>query len=280
MSIDLATKYLPYVDEQFTNESKLSLITNQDFDFTGAKTVIVYKVNTSPMNDYDRSGVGTFQNSRYGNISNLTGSTEEFTLSKDRSFTFAIDKLDKDETLQALSGATALARQIREVVIPEVDKYVIGKMIEKAGIATAKPVKLTKENIYENILKANTELDNYAVPEIGRCLLVTPDVYLLLKQNKDFLMSTDIAQDLKIKGVIAMVDGLTVIKVSNRIVPKEFGFLLVHPSATVAPVKLEEYRVHQDPPGISGELVEGRIVYDGFILDNKNYGIYYSKVGE
>lgn len=280
MSIDLATKYLPYVDEQFTNESKLSLITNQDFDFTGAKTVIVYKVNTSPMNDYDRSGVGTFQNSRYGNISNLTGSTEEFTLSKDRSFTFAIDKLDKDETLQALSGATALARQIREVVIPEVDKYVIGKMIEKAGIATAKPVKLTKENIYENILKANTELDNYAVPEIGRCLLVTPDVYLLLKQNKDFLMSTDIAQDLKIKGVIAMVDGLTVIKVSNRIVPKEFGFLLVHPSATVAPVKLEEYRVHQDPPGISGELVEGRIVYDGFILDNKNFGIYYSKVGE
>lgn len=256
------------------------MITNQDFDFTGAKTVIVYKVNTSPMNDYDRSGVGTFQNSRYGNISNLTGSTEEFTLSKDRSFTFTIDKLDKDETLQALSGATALARQIREVVIPEVDKYVIGKMIEKAGISTAKPVKLTKENIYENILKANTELDNYAVPEIGRCLLVTPDVYLLLKQNKDFLMSTDIAQDLKIKGVIAMVDGLTVIKVSNRIVPKEFGFLLVHPSATVAPIKLEEYRVHQDPPGISGELVEGRIVYDGFILDNKNFGIYYSKVGE
>ena len=76
MSIDLATKYIPYVDEQFTNESKLSLITNQDFDFTGAKTVKVYKVNTSPMNDYDRVGKGTFQNSRYGNISNLTGSTE------------------------------------------------------------------------------------------------------------------------------------------------------------------------------------------------------------
>lgn len=279
MSKNLATKYLPYVDEQFTNESKLSLITNQDFDFTGAKTVIVYKVNTSPMNDYDRVGKGTFQNSRYGNISNLTGSTEEFTLSKDRSFTFAIDKLDRDETVQALTGATALARQIREVVIPEIDRYVIGKIIEKAGITTAEPVTLTKENIYEVILKANTELDHWAIPEVGRCLLVTPDVYLLLKQNKDFLMSTDIAQDLKIKGVIAMVDGLTVIKVPKNIVPKEFGFLLVHPSATVAPIKLQEYRVHQDPPGISGELVEGRIAYDGFILDNKNFGIYYNKIG-
>lgn len=279
MSIDLATKYIPYVDEQFTNESKLSLITNQDFDFTGAKTVKIYKVNTSPMNDYDRVGKGTFQNSRYGNISNLTGSTEEFTLSKDRSFTFAIDKLDRDETVQALTGATALARQIREVVIPEIDKYVIGKIIEKAGITTAEPVNLTKENIYENILKANTELDNWAIPEVGRCLLVTPDVYLLLKQNKDFLMSTDIAQDLKIKGVIATVDGLTVIKVPKNIVPKEFGFLLVHPSATVAPIKLQEYRVHQDPPGISGELVEGRIAYDGFVLENKSFGIYYNKIG-
>ena len=28
------------------------------------------------------------------------------------------------------------------------------------------------------------------------------------------------------------------------------------------PVKLDEYKIHQDPPGISGELVEGRIVYD------------------
>lgn len=277
MSTDLATKYLPYVDEQFTTESKLSLITNKDFDFTGAKTVKVYKVNTSAMNDYDRDGEGKFQNSRYGNIANLTGSTEEFILSKDRSFTFTIDKLDKDETLGALSGASALARQNREVVIPEVDKYVINKMIEKAGVKTDKPVALTKENIYEYILKANSELDNWAVPTIGRCLLVTPDTYLLIKQNKDFLMSTDIAQEQKIKGVIAMVDGLTVIKIPKLIVPKTFGFLLAHPCATVAPLQLQEYRVHQDPPGISGELVEGRICYDAFVLDNKNTAIFYNE---
>lgn len=47
--------------------------------------------------------------------------------------------------------------------------------------------------------------------------------------------------------------------------------------ATVAPTKLEEYKVHQDPPGISGELVEGRIVYDAFVLDNKKMAIYYEE---
>lgn len=277
MSVDLATKYLPYVDEQFTNESKISLITNNDFTFTGAKTVKIYKINTSQMNDYDRDGKGTFTNSRYGNIANLGGATEEFTLRKDRSFTFAIDKLDKDETLGVEAGASALARQNREIVIPEIDTYVINEMVKNAGTKASEKV-LSKENIYEEILKANTELDNNSVLDIGRYLLVTPDVYLLLKQNKDFIMSTDIGQDAKIKGVIAMVDGLTVIKINKNLVPKGFGFLLAHPCATVAPVKLQEYRIHQDPPGISGELVEGRIAYDAFVLDNKKKALYYQKV--
>ena len=57
-----------------------------------------------------------------------------------------------------------------------------------------------------------------------------------------------------------------------------FGFMLAHPSATVAPVKLEDYRVHQDPPGLSGSLVEGRICYDAFVLDNKTEAIYYQAV--
>ena len=44
-----------------------------------------------------------------------------------------------------------------------------------------------------------------------------------------------------------------------------------------APVKLEEYRVHQTPPGISGNLVEGRVCYDAFVLENKAKAIYYQE---
>ena len=64
------------------------------------------------------------------------------------------------------------------------------------------------------------------------------------------------------------------LKASNRL-PKNFGFMMAHPCATVAPTKLEAYKTHQDPPGISGELVEGRICYDAFVLDNKKKAIYY-----
>ena len=274
MAIELATKYLPYVDELFSKESKKSMLTNQDLSWTGAHTVKVYKVSTANMGDYGRSGASEGNWSRYGKVQGLDATTEEFTLSKDRSFTFAIDKLDRDETGGALESASALARQVREVVIPEVDTYVYGVMTAGAGHKPA-ALALTSENIYTAITNANTALDDADVPETGRVLVVTPEVYLLMKRCKDITMETDIGNDMRLKGVIANLDGAAVVKVPKNRLPEDFGFMVAHPVATVAPTKLEDYKVHQDPPGISGDLVEGRICYDAFVLNNKKKATYY-----
>ena len=277
MAIDLVTQYLPYVDELFSTESKKSLLTNQDLSWTGAHTIKVYKVTTASMNDYGRSGPSEGEWSRYGKVQGLDATTEEFTLKKDRSFTFAIDKLDKDETGGQLAAASALARQVREVVIPEVDTYVYGVMATGAG-QKPEAVALTADNIYTEIIKASNALDNEEVPETGRIIVVTPDVYLLMKQCKDIVMETDIGNDLRLKGVISNLDGANVIKVPKKRLPTDFGFMVAHPVACVAPTKLEDYKTHQDPPGISGELVEGRICYDAFVVENKAKAIYYQTV--
>ena len=274
MAISLVTQFLPYVDELFSTESKKSLLTNDDFSWTGAHTVKVYKVGTSEMTDYNRNPASGFTGSRYGTIHDLDAATEEFTLRKDRSFTFAIDKLDNDETTQQLAAASALARQQRQVVIPEIDTYVYNAMCTGAGIKPDAKA-LTKDNIFDEILNANNALDDAEVPETGRVLVVTPTVYAMMKRCRDIILETDIGADMRLKGVIAMIDGVTVIKVPAARLPGNFGFMLAHPCACVAPTKLEDYKVHQDPPGISGSLVEGRIVFDAFILENKAKAIYY-----
>lgn len=273
MAIDLVTRYLPYVDELFSTESKKSMLTNQDFSWIGAHTVKVYKITTAKMNDYGRSGPGVGEWSRYGAVQGLDATTEELTLKKDRSFTFAIDKLDKDETSDQLA-ASALARQIRQVVIPEVDTYTYDVMAKGAG-TKPEALALTSENIYTEILKASNTLDNAEVPETERCIVVTPDVYQLMKQSKEITMETDIGNDMRLKGVVSNLDGASVVKVPANRLPKKFGFMMLHPCATVAPTKLEDYKTHQDPPGISGDLVEGRICYDAFVLENKAKAIYY-----
>ena len=279
-TINLVTAFRPLVDEKFTTESKKALLTNQDFDWTGAHSIKIYKVSTSAMNDYDRPGAHPATNwSRFGPVAGLDATTEEMTLKKDRSFTFAIDKLDTDETAGQLQAASALERQLREVVIPEVDNYTFGVMCENAGNKPA-ALALTAENICGEIFKANTTLDNAEVPETGRIIVVTPDIYLLMKQSKDIFLETDINAEMRLKGVIAQLDGAQIIKVPANRLPSDLGFMVAHPVATVAPTKLEDYRIHQDPPGISGDLVEGRVCYDAFVLDNKKAAIYYQAVTE
>lgn len=273
MAINLVTKFTDHVDELFTAESKKSLLTNNDYDWTGAHTIKVHKVNTVSMNDYDRAGTGE-NTSRFGVLGKVENELEEFTLRKDRSFTFVIDKMDKDETGGVLSGASALARQQREIIIPEVDTYTYGVMAASAGTKVV-DVTLTESNIYDEIIKGTELLDDEDVPDTGRVLTVVPEVYRMMKKCPDLSLDCDVTEKQRLNGVIAMVDGMDVVKISKKRMPANAGFMISHPVATVAPTKLEDYRVHQDPPGISGELVEGRIVYDAFVLDNKKKAIYY-----
>ena len=279
MAIDLATKYQPYVDEVLTQESKRDLITSKEgYSFEGAATVKIYKIGTSQMNDYGRSGPVGNNWSRYGEVNTLTAESYETRLEKDRSFTFVLDTLDMDETAKALSSAQALARQLREVVIPEIDTYVYNTIAEVADLAgrNFKILKTELQNtgLYQEIIRASANLDDNDVPEEGRVLLVPPSTYEQMKLDKNIIMETDIGAEDRKRGVIGMIDGCKVIKVGSSKLPENLIFMMVHPIATIAPVKLENYKIHNNPPGISGDLVEGRICYGAIVFENKQNAVY------
>lgn len=274
MAIALATKYAPYTDDLFKSESKKELLTNNDFDWTGAHSVKIYKVSTAEMNDYDRNRDGTEVGatiSRYGAMNDLSATTQEMLLSNDRSFIVNVDKLDTDETAQQVEGAKILARQIREVVIPEIDTAVFAKMVTGAGASATGA--LTKADVYEAILAGSETMDDAEVPDTERVLVVTPATYALLKQAVEF-DNTDVGAEVRMNGVIGYLDGMKVVKVPASRLPDNVAFMIAHPSATVAPVKLEDFNIHQDTPLSSGDIVTGRVAYDAFVLDNKADGIY------
>lgn len=277
MSVELTTKFAPQTDELFKAESKISLLTNTDFDWTGAHAIKLYKISTAPMNDYSRNRstepADSEGLSRYGKLLDLSATTEELLLKHDRSFIFNVDRLDEDETAGQLEAGTALARELREVVVPEVDTNVYSVMTTGAGHKPAAAA-LTKSNIYAAVLAASQALDDAEVPETERVLVVTPASYALLKQAVEF-DHTEIGAEMRARGVVAMIDGAAVVKVPAIRLPSKFGFMLAHPSATVAPVKLEDFGIHNDTPLSSGTIVTGRVCYDAFVLDNKKAGIYY-----
>ncbi|AFV15438.1 hypothetical protein BK718_15645 [Bacillus thuringiensis serovar andalousiensis] len=263
-TLNLTEKFSPLVDERFAPSAVTTASTNQDYEFTGAKGIKITSVQTVEMNDYKRSGQG-----RYGQADELGNDLQEEIMKKDRSFTFTMDKMNEEES--EVKVAPAIARQMREVVIPEIETYRLKVMSEGAG--TKVDGAITKTNAYESFLAGQETLDDHFVPE-NRVCHATPTFINKLKLDDNYTKASDLAQGtILLKGQVGEVDGVAIIKT-----PKSFmngqEFIITHKSATVAPVKLAETKVHLDPPGISGTLVEGRFYYDAFVLDMKKNAIY------
>lgn len=272
MAVNYAEKFSHKVDERFTREALTTHTINQDFDFIDAETVKVYTVETSAMNDYKTTG----QN-RYGTADELGNSVQTMTLSQDRSFTFTIDKKSLQGTNGAMAEGKALARQISEVVIPEVDKYRLSKAVANADTTHVATGAVTKTNAYELVLEGQSKLDDALVPTAGRIMHVSPKFYKLIKLDDTFVKNSDLGQEITIKGQVGMIDGVPVVLTPTSYLPTGVEFVIAHPSATTSPVKLEDYKIHDNPPGINGKLVEGRIRYDAFVLDAKKKAIYVHK---
>lgn len=269
MAINYAEKYSPQVDERFKLGSLTTALVNNAYDWLGVATVKVYSVPTAEMNDYTLTG-----SNRYGTPAELNNEVQEMTLAKDRSFTFTIDKKSEDDTMGVMAAGAALARQIDEVIIPEIDTYRISKLV--AGAPTANVIKdiaVTKANAYEKFLSVQEILDNKKIPTGGRICMCTPGYYNMLKLDEAFTKKGDMATKIAINGLVGEVDGVYIIKAPKSYFPEKVNFLITNPIVMPAPIKLTEYKIHDDAPGISGHLVEGRIRYDAFVLDQKKDAI-------
>ena len=268
MAINYAEKYSAKIDERFKLGAVTAPAVNNDYDFVGVKTVKVYSIPTVAMGDYTREGSG-----RYGTPTELEDSVQELTMSRDRAFTFTIDKGNDSDQMGIKNAGAALQRQIDEVVIPELDIYRLSKICAEAGTKSATTA-VTKDNAYSVFLDGTSTLTEKNVPLGGRVAYVSTNYYKLIKQDSAFIKNGDLSQNILLKGQVGEIDGVPVIVVPSAYLPSGVEFVITNPIACCAPVKLQEYKIHDNPPGINGWLVEGRVYYDAFVLENKKNAIY------
>ena len=70
------------------------------------------------------------------------------------------------------------------------------------------------------------------------------------------------------------IDNMVVKRVPSSYFPEGVYFMVKYKGSTVDPVKIQDVKIHQDPPGIGGNLLEGRIYHDAFVLSAKAAGLY------
>lgn len=268
MAVNLASKYSAIVDERFTIGTVTNVAFNRDYDWVGVKTLNIYSIETAPMNDYVRSGT-----SRYGVPGELQDNVQECTLTQERSFTYTIDRGNDVDQMNVKGAARSLSRQLNEVAIPELDTYRLAT-IAAGGHGVVET--LDETNAYKGFLAGQAYLSDRKVPMVGRIAYMTYDFFNLIKLDPSFVKQGDMSQQMLTTGVMGMVDGIPLIPVPSSYLPPNTNFLLTHPVCACAPVKLAEYFIHVNPPGIGGNLVEGRLYYDTFVLDSKKDAIYWS----
>ncbi len=269
MAINYALKYADKVAERFRLGSLTDIATNKDYDFLGVKSVRVYSVDTVPLTDYTRSGP-----SRYGNPTELVDTYQELQLTRDRAFSFTIDAGNNMDQMMAKGAAKALKRQIDEVVLPEIDRYRLNIWAGGAGAVGLLASEPDSTTIVKSISDGAVALDNALVPSEGRTIFLPATYYNLLRQSNQFLGLEKLGAKALCKGVVGEIDGMRVVKIPDFYMPVGGYFIITCADSLVAPVKLQEYKTHKDPPGINGALVEGRVYYDAFVLGSKARGIY------
>ena len=273
MAVNYAEKYADIIDEEMSKESLTDKATNRDYNFDGVNKVNVYSIPTVPLNDYDM----TAETNRYGKPTELGNDVQTLELKQDKSFTFSIDRRNATDTMMAMSAAKALARQIKDVVTPTIDKYRIQKFTEGAHADHVKKETLTTETAYSAFLEGSMVLFDAKVPTAGRIAFVTPAFYKMIKLDKNFVSSGDKGQEIAINGAVGKIDNTTIIVAPTDYFVAGTNFIICHPMAMTSPIKLADYKQHENPQGINGWLVEGRIYFDAFVLDKKKKAIYVSK---
>ena len=267
MAQNLAVKYSPKVAERFSTTNLTEKAVNNDYDWTGVTTVNVYSVDTTTMNTYSRTG-----SNRYGTPADAGTTKQELTLSRDRSFSVVIDRRNNDESQGVMEAGKWLARQIREVIVPEIDAYRLAAL-STAAVANGKSTIVTPgatdaTNAYTNFLALNASLTDDLVPTTGRVAFMSQSYYNFLKQG-NFVLDSEIDAKARRNGSLGKVDGVDVVVVPSSYLPTSTDLVLTHPVAMVSPMVLTDYTTHKNAPGYNGWLIEGRIVYDAFVLTAK-----------
>lgn len=212
--------------------------------------------------------------SRFGSMEEVGDSVQEMTVQDDKSFFGSIDKRNNTSTLQTKAASRILKRETDEVLIPYVDKYRLSALAAHAGMgyfmgSTA----LSSSNIVEHIMLANAGMSNAKVPDTGRVLYMGYTLAVKLKLASQVVGIDKLGEKSIVNGAFGKIDKCQIRLVPDDYMPTGVHFMIVKTGVSLAPKKIETFRVINNSHLVDGALVQGRMLHDCFVLKTKAAGI-------
>ena len=273
-TIHFGEKHKQELLEKFAEVSVTDSMFSHEMDtqFSGAATVHVTTIKTEKMQDYDRSKAVS-NGSRYGETKEVGTEVQTFTMTQDKSLSLSIDKGNKQDEFNMKSAGKVMDAHRKEQIVPEVDKYRLGKWAKEGGIHKELDALPTTATIAAMIMTMHNDvIDSGDVPDdlqltIARKWLPT------LKLADEWVKLDSLGGKTLPKGTIAEFDGMPVRPVPSKRMPVGVPFMLTYKGAMIAPMKINDFKGHTDPPGLSGDLLEFRLRHDAFVIGARANGV-------
>ena len=146
----------------------------------------------------------------------LSTTDQTLVISQAKYFNFQIDDVDAAQVAGSLMDS-ALARSayaLKDAADSYILKTIADGLLTENTIGSSAAVALTKDNIYENIIKLRLILDRNNVPLEGRTIVIPPEAYALLLQDSRFVAG-DIGSEALRSDYIGSVAGFEIYESNN-----------------------------------------------------------------
>lgn len=263
MAINFSDKFSSQIAKMFAHESFVKGVFSAKLDFSGVRTVKIYRLITTPQVDYQRSGLN-----RYGTPADIQDTVTEYTMTQDKAFSGIVDKGDESDQVISNKAAFWLREELRLECTPEADKYAFQRMNE-LGTAMTLTAAPTKDTVVQMFADARKAFTNSLVPDEGRIAFVPATTFVEITLCPQFINLEKLGTPAVGKGHVGQLLGFKLIEVPDSYLPEGTHGIFTIGSAACMPYKISETKIHKDPPGLSGALIEGRHYYDFFVLDEK-----------
>lgn len=274
MAIYYGTKALGVIDERYVLKSKTADLVNNGMtlDYNGNGSVTIQTVEVVDEQDYMPT-----EEKRFGRLIELGNGIQTFTMDQDKCWQFSIDRKSQDDTNGAMDPKKAVARQTREVSIPNTDKFRIATAqayaVATSQLTTHSGTAITTSNAYQYFLEASEYMINQSIEGENIVILMPPAIANMLKRDTSFKAACDMSYKDSKTGDIGRVDGMRVRQLPVTYFPANTAFLALSDSVLAAPSKTDMVRILTEDKDIDGVICQGRRRYACKIPTNRGKAI-------
>lgn len=278
-NIELATIYLPALDEVYQNAAKSSILDGDE------NTVQKGSHGEIKIAKLDMDGLGDFSRNSGYTKGNTEFHYETIKFDKERSQDLRIDRLDNEEAL-GLPFSKLASEFLRTKVVPETDAVRFAKIAGTEDISKVEESLEKGEDVVAALRRCTNKMDEDQVATENRILFITPtlrgtiddlDTTKSKKVLERFSTIIEVPQS-RFYTQVDLNDGKTAYGYKKHEGAADINFICVEKSSTVTVMDqyIKYFTPEQDQDGDSHVFKYRNNNLYGHVYENKRAGVYVS----